>query len=93
MSKKAAFIKGATAGLGHALVKELMGDGYQIVLSSRDAARLKAIYRNQPLLTQADSAAAAGAKHIFAEITHNVMPAVFTHCVGVIRLGALHDRN
>lgn len=43
MSKKVAFITGATVGLGQVLTQVFIVDGYQIILSSLVAARLKAI--------------------------------------------------
>ena len=91
MREKVALITGAAGGLGQALANVLMDDGYQLILTSRDADRLKAVYGNQHLQIQADCATAEGAKHIFTEMNkHNVIPTTFAHCVGNIRLGALH---
>lgn len=91
MNNKAALITGAAGGLGQALASILVDDGYQLILTSRDSARLSAVYGDKHLQIEADCATVAGAKHIFAEIsTHNLTPTTLAHCVGNIRLGALH---
>ncbi len=91
MGEKVALITGAAGGLGYALANILMDDGYQLILTSRNAERLKAVYGNKHLQIQADCATVEGAKHIFTEMNkHNVIPTAFAHCVGNIRLGALH---
>lgn len=91
MSEKVALITGAAGGLGQALANILIDEGYQLILTSRDSTRLNGVYGNKHLQIQADCATAGGAKHIFTEInTYNISPKVFAHCVGNIRLGALH---
>ena len=91
MNIKVALITGATGGLGQALAKVLLDEGYQLILTSRDTTRLNTIYGDKHLQIQADCSTVEGAKHIFSEITaHNLIPVVFAHCVGNIRLGALH---
>ncbi|MFT7228445.1 MAG: NAD(P)-dependent dehydrogenase (short-subunit alcohol dehydrogenase family) [Methylophilaceae bacterium] len=91
MSEKVALITGATGGLGQALANVLIDDGYQLILTSRNATRLSTVYGNKHLQIQADCATVEGAKHIFYEINaHKVIPTVFAHCVGNIKLGALH---
>lgn len=91
MSQKIALITGATGGLGKALANVLIDDGYQLILTSRNAERLKAVYGNKHLQIQADCSTAEGAKHIFTETNkHTIIPTAFAHCVGNIRLGALH---
>ena len=91
MGEKVALITGATGGLGQALANVLIDDGYQLILTSRNGARLNEVYGNKHLQIQANCATVEGAKHIFSEINaRNVIPTVFAHCVGNIRLGALH---
>jgi NAD(P)-dependent dehydrogenase (short-subunit alcohol dehydrogenase family) len=65
MSKKVALTIGATSGLGQALTQVFIDDGYQIILSSLDATRLKSII-DKPN-HQIISAAKAGLKGLVRE--------------------------
>lgn len=90
-SNKVALITGAAGGLGQALAAILAGAGYQLILTSRDSARLTAAYGNHHLQIATDCSTVEGAKYIFEVCnTHNLVPTAFAHCVGNIRLGALH---
>lgn len=89
--QKVALITGAAGGLGQALAKILISEGYQLILTSRSATRLSDVYGNNHVQITADCATVAGAKHIFEVCNmQNLVPTVFAHCVGNIRLGALH---
>ena len=91
ISNKIALITGAAGGLGQALAQILVDSGYALILTSRDAARLKSIYGDNHLQIECDCSTVAGAKHIFdVAVAHNMLPNAFAHCVGNIRLGALH---
>ena len=91
MNKKVALITGAAGGLGQSLANILVNDGYELILTSRDPDRLSAVYGNKHLKIAADCSTVAGVKHIFAEMNaHNLAPTALAHCVGNIRLGALH---
>ena len=91
VSEKVALITGAAGGLGQALSTILAAEGYQLIVTSRDAARLNNVYGSKHLQITTDCSTVDGAKHIFEVAnTHNLMPTAFAHCVGNIRLGALH---
>ena len=91
MSEKIALITGAAGGLGQALAAVLAADGYQLIVTSRDATRLRDVYGDKHCQIATDCATVDGAKHIF-EVTaaQQLIPTRFAHCVGNIRLGALH---
>ena len=89
--EKVALITGAAGGLGQALAKKLSAAGWQLVVTSRDGERLGQAYGNQHLQIVADCSTVAGAQHIFAVAkAQEMLPTALAHCVGNIRLGALH---
>jgi NAD(P)-dependent dehydrogenase (short-subunit alcohol dehydrogenase family) len=76
--------------VGQALPR-LAADGWQLVVVSRDAARLEAAFGNAHLQVVADCSTPAGVAQIFAEAAAaGLTPNALAHCVGNIRLGALH---
>ena len=86
-----ALITGAAGGVGQALARRLAADGWQLVVVSRDAARLEAAFGNAHLQVVADCSTPAGVAQIFAEAASAwLTPSALAHCVGNIRLGALH---
>ena len=89
--EKIALITGAAGGLGLSMANKLEAAGWRLIVTSRDAQRLTDVYGNKHLQIVADCSTVEGAKHIF-EITkqHDLVPTAFAHCVGNIRLGALH---
>ena len=88
---KVALITGAAGGLGQALARRLAADGWQLVVVSRDAARLEAAFGKAHLQVVADCSTPAGVAQIFAEAAAaGLTPNALAHCVGNIRLGALH---
>jgi len=89
--EKTALITGAAGGVGRALASELSADGWRLIVTSRDGERLKQAYGEQHLQVVADCSTPAGARHIFevAKAQQRV-PVALAHCVGNIRLGALH---
>lgn len=89
--EKIAVITGASGGLGQSLAKKLLAEHWQLILVSRDAEKLKSIYGNAHTHIIADCSNVSGAKDIFDElISRNMQPTVLAHCVGNIRLGAMH---
>lgn len=89
--EKIALITGAAGGLGQALAKKLHATGWQLILVSREASRLKAAFGNAHLQIEADCSTTAGVKHLFAVAKAQQLQATaLAHCIGNIRLGALH---
>ena len=86
-----ALITGAAGGVGQALARRLAADGWQLVVVSRDAARLEAAFGTEHLQVVADCSTPAGVAQIFsAAAAAGLTPTALAHCVGNIRLGALH---
>lgn len=86
-----ALITGAAGGLGRSLAEKLTAEGWQLVVVSRDGDRLREAYGSDHLQIVADCATAEGVKHIFETAnSHGLVPQALAHCVGNIRLGALH---
>jgi NAD(P)-dependent dehydrogenase (short-subunit alcohol dehydrogenase family) len=89
--EKVALITGASGGLGQALAKKLLADGWKLILVSRNPEKLEAAYADQHLQIVGDCATAQGVKQIFAEInTTHLLPTALAHCVGNIRLAPMH---
>lgn len=88
---KIALITGASGGLGQALAKKLLSEQWGLILVGRDAARLNAAYGVAHTQIVADCTTADGAKQIFEQLqSANLAPTALAHCVGNIKLGALH---
>lgn len=86
-----ALITGAAGGLGQSLATKLAEAGWQLIVTSRDAQRLRDVYGDQHLQIAADCATPEGARQIIeAANAHGVVPQALAHCAGNIRLGALH---
>ena len=89
--EKIALVTGAAGGLGRSVAKQLEADGWQLVVVSRDAGRLAEAYGDRHLQVVADCATVAGARHIIETAkAHQRLPTTLAHCVGNIRLNALH---
>lgn len=89
--QKIALITGATGGVGQALATQLAGEGWQLIVAGRDASLLKSVYGDNHLQIAADCTTVAGAKQLFEVAkSHAILPTALAHCVGNIRLGALH---
>ncbi|MDY7578797.1 SDR family oxidoreductase [Herbaspirillum sp. RTI4] len=89
--QKIALITGATGGVGQALAATLAADGWILVLAGRDLARLKHVYGEAHLQIEADCTTVAGVRRIFKVAReHELVPTALAHCVGNIRLGAMH---
>ncbi len=88
---KVALITGAAGGLGQSMASRLSNAGWKLIVVSRDAERLTRIYGSDHLQIVGDCATDAGARQIIADAKEaGMLPTVLAHCVGNIRLGALH---
>jgi NAD(P)-dependent dehydrogenase (short-subunit alcohol dehydrogenase family) len=88
---KIAVITGASGGLGQALAKKLLKEDWKLILVGRDAEKLNAIYGNAHTQIISDCSNVSGAKYVFDEaISRSLIPTALAHCVGNIRLGAMH---
>ena len=86
-----ALVTGAAGGVGRAVVARLAAQGWQLIVTSREAEHLKAAFGDQHLQVAADCSTVAGAKQILhVAKDHQMIPSALAHCVGNIRLGALH---
>lgn len=91
LQKPVALITGAAGGLGQALARHLAASGWSLVVVSRSRSRLSEAFGDAHLQVQADCSLDAGARQMVDALRHHqVVPAAFAHCVGNIRLGALH---
>ena len=89
--EKIALITGAAGGLGRALAGKLAADGWKLVVTSRDGERLRHAYGDQHLKIVADCSTAEGSRRILEVArAEQMLPTALAHCVGNIRLGALH---
>jgi NAD(P)-dependent dehydrogenase (short-subunit alcohol dehydrogenase family) len=88
---KTALVTGAAAGVGRAVATRLAAQGWQLIVTSRQAEHLTAAFGDQHLQVAADCSTVAGARQIVqAAKDHGMLPTALAHCVGNIRLGALH---
>jgi NAD(P)-dependent dehydrogenase (short-subunit alcohol dehydrogenase family) len=89
--EKTALITGAAGGLGQALAGKLSAAGWKLIVTSRDGERLQQAYGDSHLQIVADCSTVAGVRHIFDTASANELhPEALAHCVGNIRLGAMH---
>jgi NAD(P)-dependent dehydrogenase (short-subunit alcohol dehydrogenase family) len=88
---KSILITGASGGLGRALAAQLDAAGFDLVLVGRDAERLHAAHGDRHLRIVADCATPDGARAIMenSALAGRRLGGL-AHCVGNIRLGALH---
>ncbi len=88
---KTAIVTGAAGGVGRAVVARLAAQGWQLIVTSRQAEHLTAAFGDQHLQVVADCSTPAGARQILeAAREHQMQPTALAHCVGNIRLGAMH---
>lgn len=88
---KIALITGAAGGVGRAVAERLAAEGWQLIVASRSGERLSAAFGEQHLQVVADCTTVAGARQTLrAAQDHEMLPTALAHCVGNIRLGAMH---
>ncbi len=88
---KIALVTGASGGVGRAVVARLAAHGWQLIVTSRKVEHLVLAFGDQHLQVEADCSTVAGARQIMqAAQNHQMLPTVLAHCVGNIRLGAMH---
>ncbi len=88
---RVALVTGAAGGIGRAVVSRLADEGWHVIVAGRDADRLKEAFGNQHLQVQADCSTSSGAPEILETAkAHQLLPTALAHCVGNIRLGAMH---
>lgn len=88
---KVALVTGAAGGVGRAMVARLEADGWQLIVAGRDPGRLREAFGTRHLQVVADCSSMAGAREILAVAKASQrLPNALAHCVGNIRLGALH---
>lgn len=88
---RTALVTGAAGGVGRCVVARLAADGWQVIVTSRRAEHLTAAFGNQHLQVAADCSTVAGARQILqVAVAHQMLPTALAHCVGNIRLGAMH---
>lgn len=89
--KHTALVTGAAGGLGQAMVKKLSQEGWDVVVVGRDAERLQQAFGAEHRQIVADCSTTLGVKTVFSTLkAQGVQPTALAHCVGNIRLGALH---
>lgn len=87
--QKTILITGATGGVAQALVKQLANE--KLILVGRDLAKLNALYGENHTQIAGDCTTQSGAQDIMAQIQAKALSVdSLAHCVGNIRLGALH---
>lgn len=88
---KIALVTGAAGGVGRAVAEQLAARGWQLIVTSRRAEHLRSAFGDQHLQVVADCSTVAGARQILQTASEQQMlPSAFAHCVGNIRLGAMH---
>lgn len=89
--EKVALVTGAAGGLGQAVAAKLVEAGWRLIVTSRNGERLAGTFGDNHLQVVADCSSVVGSRHILEVAkAHRMLPTAFAHCVGNIRLGALH---
>ena len=89
--QKVALVTGAAGGLGRQVANKLSADGWNLIVVSRHATHLSDAFGERFLHIESDCSTVAGARLIFQIAKDKGMiPTALAHCVGNIRLGALH---
>ena len=89
--QKVALVTGAAGGLGRLVADKLANEGWKLLVVSRSASHLHDVFDERFLQIEADCSTVAGARQIF-QIANDkgLIPTALAHCVGNIRLSALH---
>ncbi len=91
LMSKTALVTGAAGGLGQVVCQQLAAAGWQLVVVGRDGERLRQVFGADHRQIEANCSTPEGVKAIFAALkAEAVQVTALAHCVGNIRLGALH---
>lgn len=86
-----ALITGAAGGLGRLVAHKLVDEGWDVIVVSRHSSHLSEVFDERFLQIEADCSTVSGARQIFQIAKDKGMiPTALAHCVGNIRLSALH---
>jgi NAD(P)-dependent dehydrogenase (short-subunit alcohol dehydrogenase family) len=86
-----AIVTGAAGGLGQAVVARLAAQGWQLIVASRREEHLTTAFGDRYRQVVADCSTVAGARQIVQAAQVQPGQAIaLAHCVGNIRLGAMH---
>lgn len=89
--KKIALVTGAAGGLGRLVVSKLADEGWDLIVACRRADHLRVAFGERYLQIEADCSSVDGARQIMDIAGENgMLPTALAHCVGNIRLGAMH---
>lgn len=89
--QKVALVTGAAGGLGRLVADKLANEGWKLLVVSRSASHLHDVFDERFLQIEADCSTVAGARQIFQIAKDKgLIPTALAHCVGNIRLSALH---
>ena len=89
--QRIALITGAAGGLGRLVAHKLVDEGWDVIVVSRHSSHLSEVFDERFLRIEADCSTVSGARQIFQIAKDKGMiPTALAHCVGNIRLSALH---
>jgi len=89
--QRIALITGAAGGLGRLVAHKLVDEGWDVIVVSRHSSHLSEVFDERFLQIEADCSTVSGARQIFQIAKDKGMiPTALAHCVGNIRLSALH---
>ena len=89
--QRIALITGAAGGLGRLVAHKLVDEGWDVIVVSRHSSHLSEVFDERFLRIEADCSTVSGARQIFQIAKDKgLIPTALAHCVGNIRLSALH---
>jgi len=89
--QRIALITGAAGGLGRLVAHKLVDEGWDVIVVSRHSSHLSEVFDERFLQIEADCSTVSGARQIFQIAKDKgLIPTALAHCVGNIRLSALH---
>ena len=89
--QRIALITGAAGGLGRLVAHKLVDEGWDAIVVSRHSSHLSEVFDERFLRIEADCSTVSGARQIFQIAKDKgLIPTALAHCVGNIRLSALH---
>ncbi len=89
--QRIALITGAAGGLGRLVAHKLVDEGWDAIVVSRHSSHLSEVFDERFLRIEADCSTVSGTRQIFQIAKDKgLIPTALAHCVGNIRLSALH---